>query len=255
VSVQRKHRLLLALGAVGPVIFTACYLANGAAQPGYSSWHDTISALSLARHGWIQIASFMLYGVLTLCFAEGLRRSGAVRGWGFRLLVIAGLGLLVIGPFRTDPILGFPVGQASVTTATGTVHTLTSLVVFLAFPAAALVTTRRPLGRWTAFSITSAVLSLLSIGAYVALVGAVHNHAGGDSPAGLFERLPTVLMGLWQIAFVTRVWTGRQLSAGDEQPGPGAAGSGPARPASIRRCAGRRDDDGASGAGGRLRRA
>jgi len=223
-SVQRKHRLLLALGSVGPVIFTACYLANGAAQPGYSSWHDTISALSLARHGWIQIANFMLYGVLTLCFAEGLRRSGAVRGWGFRLLVIAGLGLLVIGPFRTDPVLGFPAGEASVTTATGTVHSLTSLVVFLAFPAAALVTTRRPFGGWAAFSITSAVLSLLSVVAFFALVTAAHNHSGGDSPAGLFERLPTMLLGLWQIAFVIRVLTGRQLSAGGDRhalPGPG----------------------------------
>ena len=218
-SVQRKHRLLLALGAAGPVIFIACYLANGAAQPGYSSWHDTISVLSLARHGWIQIANFMLYGVLTLCFAAGLRRSGAVRGWGFRLLVIAGLGLLVIGPFRTDPVLGFPAGQASVTTATGTVHSLTSLVVFLAFPAAALVTTRRPLGGWAAFSITATVLSLLSVAAFFALVTAAHNHSGGDSPAGLFERLPTVLMGLWQIAFVVRVWTGRPLSAGGERPG------------------------------------
>lgn len=218
-SVHRKHRLLLALGAAGPVIFIACYLANGAAQPGYSSWHDTISVLSLARHGWIQIANFMLYGVLTLCFAEGLRRSGAVRGWGFRLLVIAGLGLLVIGPFRTDPVLGFPVGQVSVTTATGTVHSLTSLVVFLAFPAAALATMRRPLGGWAVFSITTSVLSLLSVVAFFALVTAAHNHSGGDSPAGLFERLPTVLLGLWQIAFVIRVWTGRQLSADGKEPG------------------------------------
>ncbi|HEX4831234.1 MAG TPA: DUF998 domain-containing protein, partial [Trebonia sp.] len=68
-SVRRKHRFLLALGAAGPPVFIACYLANGAAQPGYSSWHDTISALSLARSGWIQVANFMLYGVLTRCFA------------------------------------------------------------------------------------------------------------------------------------------------------------------------------------------
>jgi hypothetical protein len=35
----------------------------------------------------------------------------------------------------------------------------------------------------------------------------------------LFERLPTVLIGLWQVALVTRVWTGRLPSAGGEQPG------------------------------------
>ena len=235
-SVQRKHRLPLALGAAGPVIFIACYLANGAAQPGYSSWHDTISVLSLARQGWIQIANFMLYGVLTLCFAEGLRRSGAVRGWGLRLLVIAGLGLLVIGPFRTNPVMGFPAGEASVTTATGTVHSLTSLVVFLAFPAAALVTMRRPLGGWAAFSIIAAVLSLLSVAAFFALVTAAHNQSGGDSPA-LFERLPTVLIGLWQIAFVTRAWTGRPLSAGGKLPGRAAPG-GHLSPADLDRAMG-----------------
>jgi hypothetical membrane protein len=230
-SVQRKHWLLLALGAAGPVIFIACYLANGAAQPGYSSWHDTISALSLARHGWIQAANFMLYGVLTLCFAEGLRRSGAIRGWGYGLLVTAGLGLLVIGPFRTDPVLGFPAGQPAVTTPAGTVHSLTSLVVFLAFPAAAMVTTRRPFGGWAAFSITSSVLSVLAVGVFFALVSAAHNQPGGDSPAGLFERLPTLFLGLWQVGFALRVWTGRQPAASGNLPGPAAGGR--ARPASL----------------------
>lgn len=230
-SVQRKHRFLLALGAAGPVIFVACYLANGAAQPGYSSWHDTISTLSLAPYGWIQAASFMLYGVLTLCFAEGLRRSGAIRGWGFGLLVTAGLGLLVIGPFRTDPVLGFPPGQPAVTTPVGTVHSLTSLVVFLAVPAAALVTTRRPFRGWAAFSITSSVLSLLAVGVFFALVTAAHNHSGGDSPAGLFERLPTLFLGLWQVGFVLRVWTGRQTPARGEPAEPAAGRQ--AHPASL----------------------
>jgi hypothetical membrane protein len=116
--------VLLGLGAAGPVIFIAVYLADGATQPGYSAWHDTISTLSLARHGWVQVADFMLYGILTLCFAEGLRRSGAIRGWGFALLVVAGMGLLVIGPFRTDPVLGFPPRASTVATPGGAVHNL-----------------------------------------------------------------------------------------------------------------------------------
>jgi hypothetical membrane protein len=225
-SVQRKHRVLLVLGASGPVIFIACYLANGAVQPGYSSWHDTISTLSLARYGWIQMADFMIYGVLTLCFAEGLRRLGAVRGWGFGLLVTAGLGLLVIGPFRTDPVLGFPVGDPTVTTGVGTLHSMTSLVVFLAFPAAVLVTGRHSSRRWAAWSVTVGVLSLLAVGVFFAFVSGAHGQSGGDSPAGLFERLPTLLVGLWQITFAVRVWTGRHLPASGQQPDPGAANSG-----------------------------
>jgi len=197
----------LTLGAAGPVIFVAAYLVNGAVQPGYSSWHDTISTLSLARHGWIQAVDFMLYGMLTLCFAEGLRRSGAANAWGFALLVIAGLGLLVIGPFRTDPVLGFPAGEPAVATLGGTVHSMGALVVFLAFPAAAFVLALRSPRGWAAFSIASGVLSLVAVALFFATVTAAKGHAGGDSPAGFYERLPTLFIGLWQIAFAFRVVT------------------------------------------------
>jgi hypothetical membrane protein len=210
-SIRRTPRLLLTLGAAGPVIFVAAYLVNGGAQPGYNAWHDTISTLSLAHHGWIQVANFMLYGVLTLCFAEGLRRSGAANAWGFALLVIAGLGLLAIGPFRTDPILGFPAGQATIVTPGGTVHSMGALVVFLAFPAAGFVMAFRSSRGWAAFSIASSVLSLVAVALFFASVSAANGHDGGDSPAGFYERLPTLFIGLWQVAFGLRVLTGRAV--------------------------------------------
>jgi hypothetical membrane protein len=206
-----RTRILLALGAAGPVIFITAYLVNGATQPGYNSWHDTISALSLAPHGWLQIANFVLYGALTLCFAEGLRRSGTVNTRGYALLVAAGLSLILIGPFRTDPILGFPAGEPAVVTPGGTVHNLGALVVFLAFPAAGFVTARRPFRGWSAFSIASGVLSLVAVAAFFATVAAAKGHDGGDSPAGFFERLPTLFIGLWQVAFAVRVLTGRAI--------------------------------------------
>lgn len=210
--IHRTQRVLLTLGAAGPVIFIAVYLAAGAARPGYSTWHDTISTLSLTGTGWIQVASFMLYGVLTLCFAEGLRRSGAItrRRWAF--LVIAGLGLLVIGPVRTDPVLGYPAGAAATATAGGTVHDMVSLVVFVAFPAAVFTGPWRPFRGWAAFSDTTAVLSLAVVAVYFAVVSAAHGQAGGDSPAGLLERIPTVLIGGWQVAFAARVLAARPLA-------------------------------------------
>ena len=202
--VPRTHRLLLTLGGAGPVIFVAAYLVNGATQPGYNSWHDTISTLSLAHHGWIQVANFMLYGVLTLCFAVGLRRSRAANGWGFALLVIAGLGLLVIGPFRTDPILGFPAGQPTIVTLEGTVHSIGALAVFLAFPAAAFAMAFRASRGWATFSIATGVLSLVAVALFFATVSAANGHDGGNSPAGFYERLPTLVVGLWQVAFGLR---------------------------------------------------
>ncbi|WP_410614387.1 DUF998 domain-containing protein [Amycolatopsis sp. lyj-109] len=204
-NVLRTRLVLLAAGAAGPIAFVASYVVNGATQAGYSSWHNTISTLSLADHGWIQDTSFVLYGVLTLCFAEGLRRSSAVSAWGFALLALAGLGLLVIGTFRTDPILGFPPGQPGIVTPGGTIHSIGALVVFLAFPAAILVTAVRMSRGWAAFSSASGVLSLIAVALFFAAVSAANGHDGGGSPAGIHERLPTLFIGLWQIAFGLRV--------------------------------------------------
>jgi hypothetical membrane protein len=209
-STPRAYRVLLSLGAAGPVIFIATYLIDGATQPGYSSWHDSISTLSLAPRGWIQIASFVLYGLLTLCFAEGLRRSGSITAGGFALLVVAGLCLVLIGPFRTDPVLGFPPGKSSAATPGGTIHNLGSLVIFLAFPVAVFVTTRRPFRGWAAFSVANGVLSLVGVAAFFAAVSAAKGHVGGDSPAGLYERLPTLFIGLWQVALAVRVLRAKQ---------------------------------------------
>jgi hypothetical membrane protein len=208
VRIRRTHSLLL-FGAAGPIAFVAISQLDAALQPDYSSWHDTISTLSLAPHGWIQIVNFILYGVLMLCFTEGLRRSGEMRTLAYVLLVTAAAGLIIIGPFRTDPVLGFPPGEPTVVTPIGTVHNMGALLVFLTLPAAAVATLRRPLGGWAAFSTACSVLSLAAIAAFFATITAANGHDGGDSPAGLFERLPALIMGLWQIAYALRVLTGR----------------------------------------------
>ncbi|WP_189029593.1 DUF998 domain-containing protein [Nocardia rhizosphaerihabitans] len=203
-SIRCTHTLLTA-GAAGPVLFVLTYLVNGAVQPDYDSTHDTISTLSLAPHGWIQIANFVVYGVLTLCFAEALRRSSAIRTSGYVSLLVAGAGLVLIGVFPTDPALGFPAGESDAVTAIGTVHSMGALVVFLAFPVAAFAAAGRPFRGWDAFSVATGVLSLAAVGAFfVAFEGAAE---GADSPAGLYERLPTLFIGLWQVVFALRVLT------------------------------------------------
>ncbi len=203
-SIRCTHALAAA-GATGPVLFVLTYLVNGAVQPDYDSSHDTISTLSLGRHGWIQIANFVVYGVLTLCFAEALRRSAAIRTSGYVSLLVAGAGLVLIGVAPTDPALGFPAGESDAVTAIGTVHSMGALVVFLAFPVAAFAAAGRPFRGWAAFSVATGVLSLAAVGAFfVAFESTV---AGADSSAGLYERLPTLFIGLWQVVFAFRVLT------------------------------------------------
>ena len=89
------------------------FLIEGATRPGYGARRHYVSQLSLGEGGWMQIANFLLCGLLSLCFALGLRRTlqgstGAT--WGPLLLAVFGLGLIVAGIFVTDPALGYPPG-------------------------------------------------------------------------------------------------------------------------------------------------
>ena len=68
-------RLLLACGAIGPLLFIVIFLIEGATRPGYSVWQDAVSALELGEGGWMQSATFNVCGLLMLGFAIGLRAS------------------------------------------------------------------------------------------------------------------------------------------------------------------------------------
>ena len=72
---QRITRLLLGCGVVGPVLFVLVFLLEGATRPDYSAWRNYVSQLSLSDQGWMQIANFIVCGLLIFGFALGLRRS------------------------------------------------------------------------------------------------------------------------------------------------------------------------------------
>ncbi|MFI7134727.1 DUF998 domain-containing protein [Nonomuraea sp. NPDC050153] len=214
-------KLLLLSGAIGPVVFVAVYLIAGAARPGYSSWHHTISMLSLGDQGWIQIVNFMLYGSLTLCFAVGLRRvlrTGAGSLWGPILFFVVGLGLIAIGPFVTDPILGYPTATPAVASLGGSIHNLTSLIVFIALPAACFVLARRfardQWRGWASYSIATGALAVVFFMLFFAGVSAAGGQDGGTSPAGLFERMPTVILGVWQGLLALRLLSAETFEHG-----------------------------------------
>jgi hypothetical protein len=62
--------ILIACGAIGPLLFIIVFLIEGATRPGYSAWHDYVSSLSLGSQGWMQILTFFVCGFLTLGFAS-----------------------------------------------------------------------------------------------------------------------------------------------------------------------------------------
>jgi len=164
------NALLLCGAASGP-LFILAVLVQAFTAPGFDIRGDLISLLSLGPRGFVQIANFMLCGVLNLLCAIGLWRTlhGGPSGTFAPVLVgLHGLLLVVVGVFVTDPVNGFPPG--SVTPATpslhGIIHAGGALWVFVTCAAALAVLTRHFLFRreygWAAYCAASSVLMLVT---------------------------------------------------------------------------------------------
>jgi hypothetical protein len=109
----RKTRALLACGIVAGPLFLAVALIQAFTREGFDLGRHPISLLSLGDLGWIQIANFVVTGVLYVACAVGMRRvlrSGRGSTWGPRLVGAMGVGLIMGGVFVTDPGAGFPPG-------------------------------------------------------------------------------------------------------------------------------------------------
>ncbi len=195
-------RLLLACGVIGPLLFIVVFLIEGGTRPDYSAWHHFVSSLSLGSWGWVQIANFLICGVLVLCFAVGLRRvlhPGKGSTWGPILLGIFGLCLIGAGLFVTDPLLGYPPGAPSTPTLHGVLHMLLSLGAFIALPAACFVVARRFAGDpawrgWAFYSIATGILVIVFF-----ILTDVVEFLNPNGPAGLVQRL-TIIIGWGWIA-------------------------------------------------------
>jgi hypothetical protein len=211
---QRANRLLLACGVIGPPLFVIVFLIEGATRPGYSAWRHYVSQLSLGEGGWMQIANFLVCGLLSLGFALGLRRTlqgGTSATWGPLLLAVFGLGLIVAGIFVTDPALGYPPGAPPrppglVTHATlhGRVHGLAGLVVFSSVAAACFVLARRFAGDpawkgWVPYSIVTGVLVAVFFVASLAVAPLP------AAPSGLLQRVAIVAGWGWITLLAARL--------------------------------------------------
>lgn len=92
--------------------------------------------LSLGSLGWLQIANFVVSGILYVLGAAGLRvalRPGPGSTWGPSLIGITGAGLIIAGLFTTDPGAGFPPGAPAAAPSMswhGALHELGFLLSF-----------------------------------------------------------------------------------------------------------------------------
>lgn len=163
-------RALLACGAVAGPLFVVVGLIQAFTIPGFDLRHHFLSLLSSGDLGWIQIANFVIAGLLTIAFAVGAWRElrGSRMGTLGPLLIGGfGLGLVAAGVFVPDPALGFPPGtpdgipkQISWHSA---LHGVAAIVSFLFLVAGCFVFAFRFAGDrqwgWAAYSVATGLVS------------------------------------------------------------------------------------------------
>ena len=143
-------RALITAGAIAGPLFVVVGLVQALTREGFDLTRHPLSLLSLGDRGWVQIANFIVAGVLMLAFAVGARRSlgdGPGRIWAPVLFGLYGIGLVLGGAFTADPAMGFPVGTPdgipTEWTFHGGVHAFAAPLAFLALVAVTFVIARR----------------------------------------------------------------------------------------------------------------
>jgi hypothetical protein len=200
-------RTLLLTGAVAPPAFIATFTVEGALRAGYDPIRHFVSLLSLGDGGLVQVATFILGGLLFAAFGVGLRRRWPRTGAPGRvpqLVILVGGALVACGVFVADPALGYPPGTPpGIPTEIswhGGLHYLGALVVFLGLASAIAISARSaPIAasrRWAAYSLASAAIVLGGwLGAFL-LTGP----SGIVEQAGLLQRVAVVAGFQWLTA-------------------------------------------------------
>jgi hypothetical membrane protein len=137
---QAIRRLGAWAGVIGSVLFIGVFTIEGWLRPGYDASSIYISALSMGQRGWIQIANFIITGVLIVLFAQGVAAEfGKTARAGVTLLTLIGISLIASGPLVMDP-MNIPFSQMS---AHSKLHYLFGAIVFSLAPASCLVFFKR----------------------------------------------------------------------------------------------------------------
>ena len=219
--------VLLWGGVAGAVGFTVVFLVEGAVRNGYDPVRLAVSYLSLGDGGWVQVATFIVTGILVLGFAVGVRRAllGGLGATGVPVAIaLAGAGLVIAGVFSTMPAFGYPPGTPdgfpSEIPATAYLHVLGALLLFGGLVAAPLLLARRLRAdgaRGAALgSVATAVVVLVFFGASSA------DPSGAPffpTAAGLLQRV-AIVAGLGWLA-----WLGLSLLGRRAGPSPARIGA------------------------------
>ncbi|MGH8825116.1 MAG: DUF998 domain-containing protein [Jiangellaceae bacterium] len=172
VTEVRRTRALLACGVVAGPLFIVVGVLQMLTRDGFDPSTHPLSLLSLGDLGWIQIANFVVTGLLFVASAVGMRRTmypGRGGTWGPRLIGVYGAALVMGGVFVADAALGFPPGTPEGTPDQlswhGILHSVAPVLASLSLVVACFVFARRfaALGQrgWAAYCVATGVAGLV----------------------------------------------------------------------------------------------
>jgi hypothetical protein len=141
-----RARRLLVCGVVAGPLWVVSVAVQALTRPGFSLTRSPASTLDLGPWGWVQVATFIVTGVLIIAAGAGMRRGvpdGLGHRWIPRLLAVIGAGTIGGGLFHPDPAGGYPPGAAAVASWHGVLHAVCGTTAFIAMVAVCLVFARR----------------------------------------------------------------------------------------------------------------
>ena len=188
------RKALLATG-FGGVLFITTFVVLGVLAPDYNSMRQTISELEFTALSIAQRINFFVFGLLLIAFAVALKRelNGGRAGWLIPLFqFISGVGVIGDAVFIHMPL-----------------HLVCDLIAFNATLGVLFLFAWRfrcdaRWKGWMAYSVLTAVMMMLFLTAF-----GFANHLGG--PAGLFEKLATVVRTVWSVLLTVRLLAGVRL--------------------------------------------
>jgi hypothetical protein len=204
----RITKSLLGYGVIAGPVYVLAVAGQMATRDGVDPTRHAASQLANGEWGWIQIATFVITGAMTVAAAVGVRRGvgpGRLSAWASGLLGVYGAGLVVAGFFRADPSDGFPPGTPpgmGEVSWHGLAHFAVAGIAFACLVAACFVLgtwfTRNGLRSWARFSrITGVVFA----GSFMAL-----SSGSGGATAILVFIAAVVLVWSWLSAVSVKLY-------------------------------------------------
>lgn len=200
--------VLLACGAAAGPLYVVVGAVEAATRNGFDMRHQELSLAANGRFGWVQVANFLVSGLLTVLGAFGLRRvlqTGPGSTWMPRLVGVFGAGVALAGIFRADPAYGFPLGTPQGRPAHvswhGNLHFLAAGIGFVALVVACFVLARRfAAAHETGWAGFSRVTGVLFVAAFAGVASGSNN-----TPINLAFTVAVVLGWTWVSAVCVRL--------------------------------------------------